>query len=60
MLLHPGLGSEGGGHPRVTTEEIDGGPFETFGFVDGRESEFGRRVRIVVGEELFEGLIEER
>jgi len=60
LVQHPVLRRELARHPGIATEEINGGPFETFGFVDGREGELGRGFGIVVGEELFEGLVEER
>lgn len=59
LIQHPVLRSEFARHPGVATEEVDGGPFESFGFVDGRKSELGRGFGIVVREELFEGLVEE-
>ncbi len=59
LVEHPVLRCEFARHPGIATEEVDSGPFETFGFVDGRECEFGWGFGIVVGEELFEGLVEE-
>lgn len=59
MVEHPVLGCEFARHPSVATKEINSGPFETFGFVDGREGEFGWGFGVVVGEEVFEGLVEE-
>ena len=38
LFFHPGLSGKLRRHPSVTTEEIDSGPFETFGFVNRRES----------------------
>lgn len=59
LVEHPVLGCEFARHPGVATEEVDGGPFEAFRFMDGRECEFGWSFGIVVGEELFEGLKED-
>lgn len=59
LVEHPILCSELARHPGVATEEVNCGPFKSFGFVDGRESELGWSFGVVVGEELFEGLIEE-
>lgn len=60
MLEHPILCCELARHPGVATEKVDGGPFESFGFVDGGEGELGWSFGVVVGEELFESLVEER
>jgi len=59
LVEHPVLRRELARHPGIATKEVDGGPFEAFGFVDGREGEFGWSFGIVVGEELLEGLVEE-
>ena len=37
LLFHPGLGSVLRWHPEVTAEEINRGPFESFGLVNGGE-----------------------
>ena len=37
LLFHPRLGGKLRGHPEVTAEEINRGPFEAFGLVDGGE-----------------------
>ena len=37
LLFHPGLGSVLRWHPEVTAEEINRGPFEPFGLMDGGE-----------------------
>lgn len=58
LVQHPVLRGKFTRHPGVATEEIDGRPFKAFRFVDGREGEFGWSFGIVVGEELFEGLVE--
>ena len=60
LVQHPVLGGKFARHPSVTTEEVDSRPFKTFGFVDGREGEFRWSLGVVIGEELFEGLVEER
>ena len=36
MIFHPGLGGKLRRHPKVATEEINRGPFETFGLMDGK------------------------
>lgn len=48
LVEHPILGGEFTRHPSVATKEIDGGPFEAFGLVDGRESEFRWSFGVVV------------
>ncbi len=58
LVQHPVLCRELARHPGVATEKVDSGPFETFGFVDGREGKFGRSFGVIVGKELFEGLVE--
>ena len=35
LLFHPGLGGKLRWHPKVATEEVNRGPFETFGLMDG-------------------------
>ena len=35
LIFHPGLGSVLRWHPEVTAEEINRGPFESFGLMDG-------------------------
>ena len=59
LVEHPILCCEFARHPGVATEEVDGGLFKAFGFVDGREGEFGRSFGVIVGKELFEGLVED-
>lgn len=40
LVEHPVLRCELARHPGVATEEVDGWPFEAFGFVDGGKGEF--------------------
>lgn len=47
----PGGCGGGVGHEGVASEEIDVGPFESFGFVDGAEGEDGWDGGVIVGEE---------
>ena len=53
LFFHPGLSGILARHPGVAAEEVNGGPFETFGFVDGGEGEFARFGWVVVREEGF-------
>ena len=58
LLDGGGCFGERGGHPKVFTEEVNGGPFEAFGFVDGREGELGCLRICGVGEDVFDVLEE--
>ena len=35
LIFHPWLGGKLRWHPKVATEEVNRGPFETFGLMDG-------------------------
>ena len=35
LIFHPGLGGKLRWHPKVATEEVNRGPFEPFGLMDG-------------------------